>query len=135
MSTERVQLWDGWIDLGTRQVHRGVEDRLTPMEWRLLVYLVERAGRVCSWSALRDQVWRYSPRTTTRTYTATAHRLRRKVEANPSKPRHLRTVYGAGLCFIPVAPDSVQLDDLALENRRLRALCEKLTSSELEEAR
>jgi DNA-binding winged helix-turn-helix (wHTH) protein len=93
LSVCTVDLRDGTVD------RSGGTDRLTPLELRLLRYLAERAGRVVTNDELLRDVWGYAHGVVTRTVTATAHRLRQKIEADAGAPDHIRTVWGVGLRF------------------------------------
>ena len=86
------------VDIGSRTVKRdGRLVSLTPKEFDLLVVLLRRRGRVVSRSELLDEVWRYA-NTDVMTRTVDIHvaELRRKLEDNPSKPRHIQTVRKVG---------------------------------------
>jgi predicted ATPase/DNA-binding winged helix-turn-helix (wHTH) protein len=72
------------------------EISLTPTEARLLEYLAERAGKVIAQKQLLTDVWGYSARVESRTLYTTVNRLRQKIERDPSFPRHLVAVQGAG---------------------------------------
>jgi DNA-binding response OmpR family regulator len=78
--------------------------RLTVMEAKLLRYLVQHAGRTVTRKALLENVWGLHVDTDTRAIDNFITRLRRYVEAEPSKPRHLLTVRGLGYRFIPEPP-------------------------------
>ncbi|WP_436790365.1 response regulator [Yinghuangia sp. YIM S10712] len=90
------------VDLAAKKAHRDGRDvRLTPTEWHLLEVLVRHAGRLVSQRALLQEVWgpQYSTETNyLRVYMA---QLRRKLEPDPSHPRHLRTEPGMGYRFEP----------------------------------
>ena len=90
------------IDLGARSITGGETDvRLTPTEWQLLDHLLRHPGKLLSQRALLHDVWgpQYSTETNyLRQYMA---RLRRKLEADPSHPRHLLTEPGMGYRFRP----------------------------------
>ncbi|WP_306207074.1 response regulator [Actinoplanes sp. RD1] len=90
------------VDLGARRVTRGDgEVRLTPTEWQLLEHLLRHPGKLLSQRALLHDVWgpQYSTETNyLRQYMA---RLRRKLEDDPSRPRHLLTEPGMGYRFRP----------------------------------
>ena len=91
------------IDAASRTVHReGVEVRLTPKEFDLLLALVRRDGAVASRADLLKEVWRYA-NTDVMTRTVDIHvaELRRKVEHDPSTPRHILTVRKAGYRLEP----------------------------------
>ncbi len=90
------------IDLAARTVWRDdAEVRLTPTEWGLLHALVTRPGRLVGQQQLLHEVWgpAYQKETNyLRVYMAT---LRRKLEVDPSRPRHLITEPGMGYRFTP----------------------------------
>lgn len=90
------------IDLARRRVMRdGAEVRLTPTEWAMLEVLVRNAGRLVPRQQLLQAVWGsgYGEETNyLRVYSA---QLRRKLEADPSRPRHILTHPGAGYRFEP----------------------------------
>lgn len=90
------------IDLARRRVQRqGVDVRLSPTEWSLLEVLVRNRGRMVGRVQLLHEVWgpAYSAETHyLRVYTA---QLRRKLEADPSAPRHIITQPGMGYLFEP----------------------------------
>ncbi len=90
------------IDLDARQVSvAGETVRLTPTEWRILDLLVSRPGRLVPQGELLRTVWgpAYEKETNyLRVYLST---LRRKLEADPSRPRHLVTEPGMGYRFVP----------------------------------
>ncbi|WP_181312888.1 response regulator [Nocardioides campestrisoli] len=90
------------IDLDARRVSvAGETVRLTPTEWRILDALVSRPGRLVPQGELLRTVWgpAYEKETNyLRVYLST---LRRKLEADPSRPRHLVTEPGMGYRFVP----------------------------------
>ena len=75
--------------------------RLTPTEWRILEYLVRRPGQLVSSAELLTGVW--GPGFQQRTNYLRFHmaRLRRKLERNPARPRHLLTEPGMGYRYQP----------------------------------
>ncbi|HVN32156.1 MAG TPA: response regulator [Thermoanaerobaculaceae bacterium] len=85
------------VDLARRQVFvAGREVRLTPFEYKLLALLVKNAGKVLTHRQLLRQVWgpEYGDENHyIRVYVA---QLRRKLEADPARPRYLRTEPGVG---------------------------------------
>ncbi|WP_130011226.1 response regulator [Serinicoccus sediminis] len=97
-----VEAGDIRIDLARRVVtKRGEEVRLSPTEWALLDVLVRHRGRLVGRQTLLREVW--GPAYSTETHylrVYTAH-LRRKLEDDPSHPRHLLTHPGAGYRFEP----------------------------------
>jgi two-component system response regulator MtrA len=85
------------LDLSTRIVRRnGQTVALTPMEFDLLVALLRRNGAVVSRIELLAEVWGHSAAVLTRTVDTHVGELRRKLEQDPSAPRHILTVRKAG---------------------------------------
>jgi len=85
------------VDTSTRSVRRGGADvGLTPMEFDLLLALLRRDGAVASRLQLLSEVWGHSSAVLTRTVDTHIGELRRKLEADPSNPRHILTVRKAG---------------------------------------
>jgi two-component system, OmpR family, alkaline phosphatase synthesis response regulator PhoP len=85
------------IDEATRIVRRGSEAvALTPMEFDLLLALIRRKGAVASRIELLAEVWGHSSAVLTRTVDTHIGELRRKLEHDPSTPRHILTVRKAG---------------------------------------
>jgi two-component system KDP operon response regulator KdpE len=75
--------------------------RLTPTEWQLLEQLVRNPGKLITQRHLLHEIWgpQYSTETNyLRQYMA---RLRRKLEDDPTRPRHLLTEPGMGYRFQP----------------------------------
>ena len=90
------------INPQTRRVR--VNDRdvtLTAKEFDLLLFLAARRGRVFSRSQLMDRVWDYTYAGDASTVTVHVHvrRLREKIEADPTRPEHIKTVWGVGYKF------------------------------------
>lgn len=73
---------------------------LTVMEADLLRYLVRSAGRIVSRKALLEEVWGLHEDTDTRAIDNFIVRLRRYIEEDPSRPKHLLTVRGVGYRFV-----------------------------------
>jgi two-component system KDP operon response regulator KdpE len=97
-----VSFGDVTVDLAAHLVTRGgAAVRLTPTEWRLLEVLVRNPDRLVTRETLLTEVW--GPQYTTdtgylRLYLA---QLRKKLEAEPGKPRFLLTEAGMGYRFTP----------------------------------
>lgn len=72
---------------------------LTPKEFGLLKLLISHEGEVISRNAILNEVWGYEKFPTTRTVDTFVHNLRRKIENDPSRPRHLLTVPWSGYKF------------------------------------
>jgi len=73
---------------------------LTVMEAELLRYLVRSGGKIVSRKALLEEVWGLHEDTDTRAIDNFIVRLRRYIEEDPSRPRHLLTVRGVGYRFV-----------------------------------
>ena len=88
------------IDSANRRVTLDGEPApLTDTEYRLLVYLVENAGRVVSNLQILKRVWGPEYEEETQYVRAYIGRLRRRVERDPQNPEYILTVRGAGYCF------------------------------------
>lgn len=88
------------VDLAAKKVHRDGRDvRLTPTEWHLLEALVRAGGRLVGQRQLLREVWGPSYGTETNYLRVYMAQLRRKLEADPSRPRHLITEPGMGYRF------------------------------------
>lgn len=98
-----VSTADFTVDLPARTVvtAAGDEVRLTPTEWALLEVLVRHAGRHVSSRALLQEVWGPTYGTETNYLRVYIAQLRRKLEPDPSRPRHLITDPGMGYHFAP----------------------------------
>jgi DNA-binding response OmpR family regulator len=75
--------------------------QLTLMEAELLRYLITHAGRPVSRKEILEDVWNLHVDTDTRAIDNFIVRLRRYVEEDPAKPKHLLTVRSIGYRFIP----------------------------------
>lgn len=73
---------------------------LTLMEMNVLRYLIQHEGKPVSRKTMLEQVWGLHEDTDTRAIDNFIVRLRRYIETDPTKPRHLLTVRGVGYRFI-----------------------------------
>ncbi|MDP8958240.1 MAG: winged helix-turn-helix domain-containing protein, partial [Actinomycetota bacterium] len=90
------------IDPRAHTVHRGEEEvQLTRTEFRLLMELARRPGRVFSREMLLELVWGYDYLGDSRLVDVAVQRLRAKVEADPARPRLVLTVRGVGYKAAP----------------------------------
>ena len=83
------------LRVGTMPYH------LTLMEAELLRYLLKNAGKAVSRKAILEDVWNLHEDTDTRAIDNFIVRLRRFLNEDPAKPRHVLTVRGVGYKFIP----------------------------------
>lgn len=93
-------------DLRINGVTRTVSDargavELTAREFDLLLFLASHAGQVFSREKLVEAVWDFAFPGDESTVTVHIRRIRTKLEADPSKPRRLKTVWGVGYKFEP----------------------------------
>ncbi len=92
-----VRFGDVEVDLAKRVVLRaGEEVHLTPIEYRLLTQLIANAGRVLTHRQLLREVWGPSHAEDTHYLRVYMTGLRRKLEADPTMPRYIRTESGVG---------------------------------------
>jgi len=92
---------DVTVDFDRHAATRGGETLdLSPREFRLLGYLVEHHGEVVSREELLDAVWGYDTIPFTRTVDTHVAKLRKKIEVDPSDPRHIITVHRLGYKFL-----------------------------------
>jgi DNA-binding response OmpR family regulator len=75
---------------------RGILVALTPKEFDLLLALLRRRGAVASRLELLKEVWGHQAEVMTRTVDIHVAELRRKLEDDPSTPKHILTVWKAG---------------------------------------
>jgi two-component system, OmpR family, KDP operon response regulator KdpE len=97
-----LQFGDVNIDLARRSVERAGEAlHLTPLEYRLLTHLASQPDRVITHRQLLQAVW--GPGHAEHTHYVRVHmaNLRKKIEPDPSMPRHLVTEAGIGYRFVP----------------------------------
>ncbi|CAM5278129.1 Two-component system KDP operon response regulator KdpE OS=Streptomyces griseomycini OX=66895 GN=FHS37_002526 PE=4 SV=1 [Streptomyces griseomycini] len=88
------------VDLAAKKVNRDGKDvRLTPTEWHLLEVLVRGGGRLVAQKQLLREVWGPSYGTETNYLRVYMAQLRRKLEADPSHPKHFITEPGMGYRF------------------------------------
>ncbi len=88
------------IDVDRHQVNiGGREVALTAREFDLILHFARQPGRVFSRAQLLDQVWGYGHDGYEHTVNSHINRLRTKIEADPSHPRYVLTVWGVGYKF------------------------------------
>src|SRR5437763_330707 len=73
---------------------------LTSQEFQLLRFFIQNQDRVISREELLNEVWGYQSYPSTRTVDNHVLRLRQKLEKDPSRPSHFKTVHGAGYKFV-----------------------------------
>lgn len=99
---EEITFGDVSVDIAGRRVTRGgTELHLTPTEFRLLVSLLNHAGKVMTQRQLLNQVW--GPNAVEHSHYLRIYmgHLRQKLEEKPTQPRYLITETGVGYRFMP----------------------------------
>ena len=74
--------------------------KLSAKEFEILKFFVEHEGDVITRDMLLDKIWGYETYPVTRTVDNYILSLRKKIEDNPSEPKHLLTVHTAGYKFV-----------------------------------
>ena len=77
----------------------GESVELTAREFDLLFFFADHPGRVFTRAQLLERVWGYAHEGYEHTVNTHINRLRSKIEADPSKPRYIITVWGIGYKF------------------------------------
>ena len=99
--TEIVRIGDLEINFKKyRALKQGKALELSPREFEILQYLLERKGEVVSREDLLNQVWGYESFPYTRTIDAHIAALRKKIEETPDKPVLIITIHGKGYKFL-----------------------------------
>jgi len=91
------------VDLAAKRVtlENGDDIRLTPTEWHLLEVLVRNPGKLMSQRQLLTEVWGPGYETAGGNLRFYMGQLRRKLEPDPARPKHLLTEPGMGYRFEP----------------------------------
>jgi DNA-binding response OmpR family regulator len=96
-----VEVGNKRIDFEALELRSGEQTvQLTLMEAELLRYLIDHEGKIVSRSAILEEVWGLREDTDTRAIDNFIVRLRKYLEDEPSRPRHLLTVRGVGYRFV-----------------------------------
>ena len=69
---------------------------ITPLEFKILLYLFEHQGTVVSSETLFEEVWQEKYLDNNNTVMAHIARLREKLGEKPRKPKYIKTVWGVG---------------------------------------
>jgi two-component system KDP operon response regulator KdpE len=89
------------IDRNKREVRVGGQVvHLTPLEWRLLSVLLAHRGRVVTRQQLLEEVWGPACGSEVHYLRVYMSHLRRKIEADPARPKYLQTESGVGYRFV-----------------------------------
>lgn len=74
----------------------GEEVRLTPIEYKIMEFLMENKGYVFSIEQIYEKVWKEPSYNAENTVAVHIRRIREKIEINPKEPRYLKVVWGIG---------------------------------------
>jgi two-component system KDP operon response regulator KdpE len=97
---QTIELGDFQVELEARTVIvRGEEVRLTPKEYELLIYLIRHAGKVLTHRVLLGAIWGGDYTEQTEYLRVFIGQLRKKIEADPAKPRYILTEPWIGYRF------------------------------------
>ena len=97
---EEVAFADLNINFIKQEMLKGTNSvKLSATEYRILHYFIDHEGEVISRDKFLDEVWGYDSYPTTRTVDNYILSLRKKIEDDPSDPKHLLTVHKVGYKF------------------------------------
>ena len=100
----RYRFADLELDFETYRAKKGGEPLdMSPREFELLRYLIERKGETVSRDRLLEDVWGYESYPSTRTVDTHIAKLRAKIGDSGSEPRHILTIHGMGYKFVDAA--------------------------------
>ena len=74
----------------------GESVKLTPIEYRILLFLVQNQGRVFSINQIYENIWNEEAIAADNTVAVHIRHIREKIEINPKEPRYLKVVWGLG---------------------------------------
>lgn len=98
----RLEYTDGnlTVHFDSRQVEvRGSIVKLTALEFKLLVYLLENEGKIVTKQEIFNNVWE-DKFTSDGTLNVHIRRLREAIEINPNEPQYIKTIWGDGYQFV-----------------------------------
>jgi len=102
MAGQTIQSGAYVLDTALGKLYRGgAEILLSLTEYRLVKLLMENAGKVQTKEHIQTVVWD-APEDCLdeNTLSVNINRLRGKIEKNPKKPAHIKTIYGIGYCWV-----------------------------------
>ena len=74
----------------------GESVKLTPIEYRILLFLVQNQGRVFSINQIYENIWNEEAIAADNTVAVHIRHIREKIEINPKEPRYIKVVWGLG---------------------------------------
>lgn len=98
---EDIEFADLKINFKKQEMFKGnIAVKLSATEYRILHYFIDHEGEVISRDKFLDEVWGYDSYPTTRTVDNYILSLRKKIEDDPSDPKHLLTSHKVGYKFV-----------------------------------
>ncbi len=95
-----IDVGDYKINTSSHRVYKhGMEVELKNKEYELFLFLVMNADIVFDKETIYEKIWGFDSIGDTATVAVHINRLREKLEDEPSKPKHIQTVWGAGYRF------------------------------------
>ena len=97
-SINRIYQVDGLVvdDIQRTVTVDGKNVRLTPIEYKILRFLVQQQGKVFSNSQIYENIWNMEAFGADNTIAVHVRHIREKIESNPRQPRYLKVVWGNG---------------------------------------
>lgn len=97
-----VEMGDLRIDFERRRITRGGQEiHLTPTEYKVLKFLVQRSGEIITHRMMLREAWGPEYEKETQYLHVFMHQLRRKLEPHPDRPQYILTEPGVGYRFWP----------------------------------
>lgn len=99
LSITKSQLVNGGLVLDTDAKALFVDGepvKVTPIEYKIMEFLMKNMGRVLSSSQIYEAVWNEPSFTSEKTVTVHIRNIREKIEINPKEPKYIKVVYGLG---------------------------------------
>lgn len=86
-----------WIDDERKEVSvDGELVKLTPMEYKILLFLMQNMGKVYSIDQIYENIWKEDALNAENTVAVHIRHIREKIEINPKEPQYLKVVWGIG---------------------------------------
>lgn len=99
LSITKSQLVNGGLVLDTDAKALFVDGepvKVTPIEYKIMEFLMKNMDRVLSSSQIYEAVWNEPSFTSEKTVTVHIRNIREKIEINPKEPKYIKVVYGLG---------------------------------------
>lgn len=88
------------VDLKKRKIYIGENEiHLTPIEYKMLILLIENAGKVLTHSFIQKEIWNYESNDDYQTQRVFMANIRKKIEKDTVNPRFITTEIGVGYRF------------------------------------